>query len=86
MFLDPNSAPNKADAEVEIRINVEDVHALEAPEGWQVAARRPDLGAVYLRRRQSLARRDIRRLFEEAIRIAYANQGRFHSWMHEPDI
>ena len=41
---------------------------------------------VFLRRYQPLTNKALRRLFRDAICIAHAGGGRFHSWLHAPEL
>lgn len=53
--------------------------------GWRIAQMSDD-GMLFLRREQPLTNVALRRLFREALVLAHTNGGRFHSWMHKPDL
>lgn len=53
--------------------------------GWRIAQKSDD-GKLFLRREQPLTNIALRRLFREAIVLADGYEGRFHSWMHKPDL
>jgi hypothetical protein len=73
------------DHEVEIRIDIPvDVvfSSADAPQ-WRLAASKPKLGMVFLRRFQPLTRDAIGGMIAEAVTLAFKYGGRFHSWTHD---
>lgn len=74
--------------EVEIRIDLPSGRLDDATEwyGWTLAKLDKDLEAVFLRRRQTVRDDDLRRLFVDALTLAHANGGRFHSWVHGDEV
>ena len=74
--------------EVEVRLNVDPKAAstFVAPLGWRVAHSKPDDGMVFLRRNQSLTDDALKAMFREVLALAIECNGRFHSWMHAPDL
>jgi hypothetical protein len=70
-------------SEVEIRINVppEIIDSVATTGSWIVSRRDYDLGAIFMRRRQSLAKTEVRTLIIEALTMAYQHSGQFGSWI-----
>jgi len=71
---------------IEVRVDLpeEVLRTFIPPDGWTTA--HIDIGRemVFLRRRQELRDKDLRGMFAEVLTFAFNNNGRFHSWMHEP--
>ncbi len=76
------------DHEVEVRLDIDpqSIPAFVAPSGWQVAHTKPDDGMVFLRRFQPLTDDALKAMFAEVLALAVAHNGRFHSWMHAPEL
>lgn len=88
IFRHSNGLDRREPHEVEVRINLtkEAIDEIEAVEGWWIAHRKPAKGMLFLRREQPLTNHALRRLFRDAIVFAHRRGGRFHSWMHKPDL
>jgi hypothetical protein len=76
------------DHEVEVRLDIDPqrVPTFVAPPGWQMAHTKPADGMVFLRRIQPLTDEALKAMFEEVLALAVAHNGRFHSWMHAPEL
>ena len=73
--------------EVEIRLDLPPEQLAQVVDfpGWRVAEKHDD-GTLFLRREQPLTNAALRLLFREALVLAHTRGGRFHSWMHKPDL
>jgi hypothetical protein len=76
------------DHEVEVRVDIDPqgVPSFVAPSGWQIAHTKQDDGMVFLRRFQPLTDEALKAMFAEVLVLAIAHNGRFHSWMHTPEL
>jgi hypothetical protein len=74
--------------EVEVRIDApaEVLDMIAEVPGWSVAKVKAQQGMLFLRRRQALTDDAVQSMFAELITLAHQHSGRFHSWMHEPDL
>ncbi|HEX3943291.1 MAG TPA: hypothetical protein VHW69_04320 [Rhizomicrobium sp.] len=74
--------------EIEVRLDIDPqtASAFVAPPNWRVAHTKPDVGMVFLRRHQPLTDDALKAMFAEVLSLAIDRNGRFHSWMHAPDL
>ena len=90
-FLNAEERDRASIREVEIRIDVPESETasliFDAREGgWQPGPQNIDGGTVFLRRQQSLLEAALFDLFRGALTLAHQSGGRFHSWVHSPDL
>jgi hypothetical protein len=74
--------------EIEVRLDVDPRTAstFAAPSRWRLAHTKPDDGMVFLRRNQPLTDDALKAMFAEVLALAIERNGRFHSWIHAPDL
>jgi hypothetical protein len=74
--------------EIEVRLDVDPLTAstFVAPSGWRVAHIKSDDGMVFLRRNQPLTDDALKAMFTQVLALAIEYNGRFHSWMHAPEL
>jgi hypothetical protein len=90
-FLPDDEINREHIREIEARIDVpvEQVPALtEAAlaQGWRLAPQECSDGRVFLSRDQKLSDAALFDLFRDALTLAYAYRGRFHSWLPASDL
>ena len=70
---------------VEVRLNIPaPIVDIDEIKGWRVAKIKADDGMLFIRRDQPLTNYALRRMFRDALIVAHAHGGGFHSWMHTP--
>ncbi len=76
------------DHEVEVRIDlpVDAIAAVKAVAGWKIVHVNEADGMLFMRRFQPLSDNKVRAMFIEVVTFAFNRSGRFHSWMHKPDL
>lgn len=74
--------------EIEVRIDLESerIAAFVPPSGWRVAHKKIDEGMVFMRRFQPLTDEAVEAMLIEVSTLAFRLKGRFHSWMHKPEL
>lgn len=86
-FRDADGVDVHLEHPVEVRLDLPaDQLDRPAPVGWSVARVDQEMNSVFLRRTQPLTDEALRSLFADAVTIAAARQGRFHSWAHGEDL
>lgn len=86
-FRDLDGLDPETEQDVEIRIDVpqDQMASLRGQSGWRVQLTESD-GTVYLRRKQKLTDEAVLALLVDALTLASAHSGRFHSWLHGPGL
>jgi hypothetical protein len=74
--------------ELEVRIDlpVGAVIANASALGWRLAHHDRARGMLFIRREQPLTDAALRDMFAEVLAFASEHGGKFHSWMHKPDL
>ena len=73
--------------EVEVRVDLPPANTRQIvpPVGWRFVATHAD-GRVLISKSLALTDAHVRAMFGEALAFAHANHGKFHSWMHAPNL